>query len=168
MSHPGKESRDMKRTILLGLLWAVGWSKEPVRAEEELDLLGQPRKPQWLSDFEARKARQAREMEDFVGAVYRGEGNFVMVDEDTAVGSGGAIVRAGDSFLTPRGAYVKVGDCYLRPDGGAVVEVGDSFVSWDGAMVRAGDAYVGSMGTSMVAGGAILRNFRPKPGWRSR
>jgi hypothetical protein len=49
-----------------------------------------------------------------------------------------------------------------------VVEVGDSFVSWDGAMVRAGDAYVGSMGTSVVAGGAILRNFRPKPGWRSR
>ncbi len=108
------------------------------------------------------------EMQDFVGAVYRGGGNFVLVGDGMAVGSGGAIIQAGDTFLTPRGVYVKAGTSYLRPDGGAVVEAGDSFVSWDGTMVRAGNVYVGAMGASVVAGDTVLRNFREKPGWSTR
>lgn len=140
----------------------------PVLAWEDEDGWGRPKKQDWEKEWGAKKAREEREMEDFVGAVYRGEGNFVIVDEGTAVGSGGAIIRAGNTFLTPRGAYVKAGNSYLRPDGGAVVEAGDSFISWDGAMVRAGNVYVGAMGNSVVAGNTVLRNFREKPGWSSR
>lgn len=168
MSHPSHDDASMKIKIYFWFLILVAGSAGLGRGEEDLDLLGQPEKPEWQKVWEARKARETREMEDFVGAVYRGNGDFVLVDEGTAVGAGGAIVRAGDTFLTPQGAYVKAGDSYLRPDGGAVVDAGGSFVSWDGTMVRAGDVYVGTRGTSVVAGATILRNFREKPGWGSR
>ena len=158
----------VKTKILFGLLVAVVCGVGLGRGEEKMDILGQPKKQEWQKAFEARKAREAREMQDFVGAVYRGGGNYVIVDEDTAVGPGGTIVRAGDTFLTPRGTYVKAGESYLRPEGGAVVKAEDSFLSPDGTMVRAGDVYVGSEGTSVVAGSTILRNFREKPGWSSR
>lgn|GEM_PF-6214951 len=158
----------MKTKILSGLLLVVACGVGLGRGEEELDILGQPKNLALQKAFEARKVREAREMEDFVGAVYRGGGNYVIVDEDTAVGPGGTIVRAGDTFLTPRGTYVKAGESYLRPGGGAVVKAGDSFLSPDGTMVRAGDVYVGPEGTSVVAGSTILRHFRKKPGWSSR
>ena len=158
----------VKTKILFGLLVAVVCGVGLGRGEEEMDILGQPKKQEWQKAFEVRKAREAREMQDFVGAVYRGSGNYVIVDEDTAVGPGGTIIRAGDTFLTPRGTYVKAGESYLRPEGGAVVKAGDSFLSPGGTMVRAGDVYVGSEGTSVVAGSTILRNFREKPGWSSR
>ena len=143
-------------------------SISPLWAWDDEDSWGRPKKQDWQEEWDAKKAREEREMEDFVGAVYRGEGNFVLVGDGMAVGSGGAIIRAGNTFLTPRGAYVKAGNSYLRPDGGAVVEAGDSFISWDGAMVRAGNVYVGAMGNSVVAGNTVLRNFREKPGWSSR
>lgn len=140
----------------------------PAVAWEDEDFWNRSEKEDWQKAWDLKKAREAREMEDFVGAVYRGGGNFVLVGDGMAVGSGGAIIRAGDTFLTPRGAYVKAGTSYLRPDGGAVVEAGDSFVSWDGTMVRAGNVYVGAMGASVVAGDTVLRNFREKPGWSTR
>jgi len=148
--------------FLILVFISPGW------AWDEEDSWGRPKKQEWQKAFDAGKAREAREMEDFVGAVYRGNGNYVIVDEDMAVGPGGTIIRAGDTFLTPRGTYVKAGDSYLKPEGGAVVKAGDSFLSPDGTMVRAGDVYVGSEGTSVVAGSTILRNFREKPGWSSR
>lgn len=73
----------------------------PVLAWDEEDAWGKPAKENRQQAWGAKKAREAREMEDFVGAVYRGPGNFVLVDEGMAVGSGGAIIRAGDAFLTP-------------------------------------------------------------------
>ena len=145
--------------IFISPLWA--W-------DEEENNFGRPEKMDGQREGDTARVRKTKEMEDFVGAVYRGEGNFVLVGDGVAVGSGGAIIQAGDTFLTPRGAYVKAGGSYLRPDGGAVVVTGDSFVSWDGAMVRAGNVYVGAMGTSVVAGSTVLRNFREKPGWSSR
>jgi len=143
-------------------------SISPLWAWDEEDSWIRTGKVDWDAEWEAERAKKKQEMKDFVGAVYRGEGNFVLVGDGVAVGSGGAIIQAGDTFLTPRGAYVKAGGSYLRPDGGAVVVTGDSFVSWDGAMVRAGNVYVGAMGTSVVAGSTVLRNFREKPGWSSR
>jgi len=144
--------------ILISPVWA--WEDD-----EDWDRKG---KPDWQAEWDMERARKKQEMRDFVGAVYRGEGDFVLLGDGMAVGSGGSIVRAGNTFMTPEGAYVKAGNSYMRPDGGAVVKAGSSFISWDGAVVRAGNSYVGAMGTSVVAGNTVFRNFREKPGWSSR
>lgn len=125
-------------------------------------------KPDWQGEWDAERARKKQEMKDFVGAVYRGEGNFVLLGDGMAVGPEGSIVRAGNTFMTPGGPYVKVGNTYLRPDGGSVVKAGSSFLSWDGPVVRAGNTYLGDGGNSVVAGNTVFRNFREKPGWSSR
>ena len=78
-----------------------------------------------------------------------------------AVGAGGALVRAGDTFLTPEGAYVKAGDSFLKPGGGAVVRANGSYVGTDSALVKVGSGVnlilVGSSGASVGAGGTVLR-----------
>jgi hypothetical protein len=77
------------------------------------------------------------------------------------VGAGGALVRAGDTFLTPEGAYVKVGDSFLKPGGGAVVRAGSSYVGTDSAVARVNNSpnliLVGSSGASIGAGNTVLR-----------
>ena len=42
--------------------------------------------------------------QEIVAAVYRGSSTHVIAGNST-VGSGGALVRAGDTILTPEGAY---------------------------------------------------------------
>lgn len=140
----------------------------PARAWEDEDDWGRKGKPDWQAEWDAERAKKKQEMKDFVGAVYRGEGNFVLLGDGTAVSSEGAIVRAGNTFMTPEGSYVKAGNTYLRPDGGSVVKAGNSFLSCDGAIVRAGNTYLGDGGNSVVAGNTVLRNFRDKPDWSSR
>lgn len=143
-------------------------SISPLWAWDEEDSWIRTGKVDWDAEWEAERAKKKQEMKDFVGAVYRGEGNFVLLREGMAVGSEGAIVRAGNTFMTPEGAYVKAGNTYLRPDGGSVVKAGNSFLSWDGSIVRAGNTYLGDGGSSVVAGNTVFRNFREKPGWSSR
>jgi len=140
----------------------------PVFAWDDEDDWGPKGKPDWQAEWDAERARKKQEMKDFVGAVYRGEGNFVLLGDGMAVGPEGAIVRAGNTFMTPKGPYVKAGNTYMRPDGGSVVKAGNSFLSWDGSIVRAGNTYLGDGGNSVVAGNTVLRNFREKPGWSSR
>lgn len=97
---------------------------------------------------------------EFVAAVYRGNSTYALAG-NSAVGSGGAIVRAGDTFLTPQGAYVKVGDTFLKPSGGAVVSAGGSYVGTDSALVKVSNGsnliLVGSDGASIGAGATVLR-----------
>lgn len=140
----------------------------PARAWDDEDDWGRKKKTDWQGEWDAERARKKQEMKDFVGAVYRGEGNFVLLGDGMAVGPEGAIVRAGNTFMTPEGPYVKAGNTYMRPDGGSVVKAGNSFLSWDGSVVRAGNSYLGDGGSSVVAGNTVFRNFRDKPGWRSR
>lgn len=140
----------------------------PLWAWDDEDDWGRPKKQDWQKEWDAERARKSQEMKDFVGAVYRGEGNFVLLGDGMAVGPEGAIVRAGSTFMTPEGPYVKAGNTYLRPDGGSVVKAGNSFLSWDGSIVRAGNTYLGDGGNSVVAGNTVFRNFREKPAWSSR
>jgi mono/diheme cytochrome c family protein len=78
-----------------------------------------------------------------------------------AVGAGGALVRAGNTILTPEGAYVQAGDSFLKPAGGAVVRAGNSYVGTDSALVKVGNSpnliLIGSDGASIGAGNTILR-----------
>jgi|688.fasta_scaffold15540_5 hypothetical protein len=55
-------------------------------------------------------------MSDFVGAVYRGQGQYNMAGS-IATGEGGVIMRRGSVLLTPRGQYQKVGSVYLTQEG---------------------------------------------------
>ena len=144
--------------ILISPLW--GWDDE--------DSWSRTEKVDWDAEWEAERVKKKQELKDFVGAVYRGKGNFVLLGDGMAVGSEGAIVRAGSTFMTPEGPYVKAGNTYFRPDGGSVVKAGNSFLSWDGSMVKAGNTYLGDGGNSVVAGNTVFRNFREKPGWSSR
>lgn len=144
--------------ILISPLWA--W--------DDQDSWSRTGKVDWDAEWETERVTKKQELKDFVAAVYRGEGNFVLLGDGMAVGSEGAIVRAGNTFMTPEGPYVKAGNAYMRPDGGSVVKAGNSFLSWDGSMVKAGNTYLGDGGTSVVAGNTVFRNFREKPGWSSR
>jgi len=100
--------------------------------------------------------------QEFVGAVYRGNSTHVIVG-NSAVGASGAIVRAGDTFLTPEGAYVKVGDTFLKPGGGAVVRADGSYIGTESAVVKVSNGsnlmLVGSDGASIGAGDTILRSL---------
>ena len=77
------------------------------------------------------------------------------------MGAGGALVKAGDTLLTPEGAYVRAGGSYLKPGGGAVVKAGSSYVGTDSALVNVGSGpnliLIGSDGASIGAGNTILR-----------
>ena len=98
--------------------------------------------------------------QEIVAAVYRGSSTHVLAG-NSAVGSGGALVRAGNTILTPEGAYVQAGDSFLKPAGGAIVKAGDSYVGTDGALVKVGNSpnliLIGSDGASIGAGNTVLR-----------
>jgi hypothetical protein len=98
---------------------------------------------------------------EFLAAVYRGNHTYV-IDQTTASSAGGAIVRCGDTYLTPRGAYVQIRDTFLKPGGGAVVDCKGSYVGTANATARVGTgannlAFVGSDGASFGAGETVLR-----------
>ena len=101
-----------------------------------------------------------RMSQEFVAAVYRGSSTHVLAG-NSAVGAGGALVRAGDTFLTPEGTYVKVGNSFLRPSGGAIVKADISYVGTDGTLAKVNNSpnliLVGSHGASIGAGNTILR-----------
>jgi hypothetical protein len=123
----------------------------------------------WEREIDAKKKREIREMRDFLGAVYRGEGAMNITHGNLAQGAEGSIVRTGSTFSTPRGVYVKVGDNWFLPDGeGSVRKVGSSFLGPDGAVVSTGSTYLGAGGNSVVAGQSVFRNFPSKPYWSSR
>jgi len=98
--------------------------------------------------------------QEFVAAVYRGNSTHVLAG-NSAVGAGGTIVQAGNTFLTPEGAYIKAGDSFLKPGGGAVVRAGVSYVGPDSAAARVNSGrnliVVGPDGASIAAGNTILR-----------
>ena len=101
-----------------------------------------------------------RMSQEIVAAVYRGSSTHVIAG-NSALGSGGALVRAGNTILTPEGAYVQAGDSFLKPSGGAVVRAGNSYVGTDSALVKAGNSpnliLIGSDGASIGAGNTVLR-----------
>jgi len=99
--------------------------------------------------------------QEFLAAVYRGNSTYI-VAETTASSAGGAIVRCGDTYLTPQGAYVRCGDTFLKPGGGAVVDCAGSYVGSTSAVARVGNGannltFVGSEGASIGAGATVLR-----------
>ena len=98
--------------------------------------------------------------QEFVAAIYRGNGTHVIAG-NSAVGANGALVRAGNTILTPEGAYVQAGDSFLKPGGGAVVRAGNSYVGTDSALVKVGKGpnliLIGSDGASIGAGNTVLR-----------
>lgn len=98
--------------------------------------------------------------QEIVAAVYRGSSTHVLA-WNSAVGAGGALVKAGNTLLTPEGAYVQAGGSYLKPGGGAVVKAGSSYVGTDSALVNVGNGpnliLIGSDGASIGAGNTILR-----------
>jgi len=107
-----------------------------------------------------RSAREVREMRDFLGAVYRGQGAMNITSGRLAQGSEGSIVRTGNTFTTPRGVYVKVGDNWFLPDGeGSVRRVGSSFLGPKGAVIKTGQTYLGGGGNAVAAGQAVFRNY---------
>lgn len=98
---------------------------------------------------------------EFLAAVYRGNHTYI-IDKTTASSAGGAIVRCGDTYLTPNGAYVQIRDTFLKPGGGAVVNCRGSYVGTANATARVGSgannlAFVGSDGASFGAGDTVLR-----------
>lgn len=98
---------------------------------------------------------------EFLAAVYRGNSTYI-IDQTTASSAGGAIVRCGDTYLTPHGAYVQIRDTVLKPGGGAVVDCKGSYVGTANATARVGTgannlAFVGSDGASFGAGETVLR-----------
>ena len=90
-----------------------------------------------------------------------------MIAGNSAVSSGGAIVRAGETYLTPHGAYVKVGNSFLKPGGGAVASADGSYVGTGSALVKVNRSadiiFVGSEGASIGAGSTILRPLLISP-----
>jgi hypothetical protein len=98
--------------------------------------------------------------QEIVAAVYRGSSTHVIAG-NSAVGAGGALVKAGDTLLTPEGAYVQAGGSYLKPGVGAVVKAGSSYVGTDSALVNVGSGLnlilIGSDGASIGAGNTVLR-----------
>ena len=99
--------------------------------------------------------------QEFLAAVYRANSTYI-VAQTTASSAGGAIVRCGDTYLTPQGAYVRCGDTFLKPGGGAVVDCDGSYVGSTSAVARVGNGannltFVGSEGASIGAGATVLR-----------
>jgi len=116
----------------------------------------------WLVLAGALRAGEDEDMDDFLGGVYRGRGEYVKAGS-TASGRDGTIVRSGSVYFTPRGQYQRVGSVYLTPDGDIVTRAGNSFVSRDDIRVKAGGTYNGRDGTTVTAGSAVF-----KPDWASR
>jgi len=105
-------------------------------------------------------AGEEAEMNDFVGGVYDGDGTYTTAG-NVAVGTHGAIIKAGDTYFTPRSVYVKCGDSYISPHR-TVVQAGDSFVGYGTSQVKAGDVFVGQA-TAISSGSTIFRKS-----WASR
>ena len=100
------------------------------------------------------------EMNDFVGGVYDGDGVCATAG-NVAVGTQGAIIKAGDTYFTPNGVYVKAGDSYVSANR-TVVRAGDSFVGYDNLQVKARNVFVGQS-VGIVSGATIF-----KQSWASR
>jgi len=100
------------------------------------------------------------ELNDFVGGVYDGDGTYATAG-NVAVGSHGAIIKAGDTYFTPSGVYVKCGDSYISPHR-TVVRAGDSFVGYGTSQVKAGNVFVGQA-TAISSGSTVFRKS-----WASR
>jgi hypothetical protein len=96
------------------------------------------------------------EMENFIGGVYQKEGFYADCGDGIAVGPGGAIIKCGDTYLTPTGVYVNSGGTYLGPRGKVVVKVGSDFVGTTGFTARAGDMYLSASSVSVGLRGAML------------
>ena len=116
----------------------------------------------WLVLAGALRAGEDEDMDDFLGGVYRGWGQYVKAG-NTASGRDGIIIRSGSVYFTPRGQYQKVGSVYLTPDGDIVTRAGSAFVNRDDTRVKAGGTYNGWDGTTVTAGSTVF-----KPGWSSR
>ena len=128
-----------------------------------------PRASSLEREIDAKKKREIREMRDFLGAVYKGEGAMNITHGNLAQSDEGSIVRTGNTFTTPRGVYVTVGDNWFLPDGeGSVRKAGSSFLGPEGAIVSTGSTYLGAEGNAVVAGQSVFRNFPSKPSWSSR
>ena len=100
------------------------------------------------------------EMNDFVGGVYDGSGIRATAG-NVAVGTQGAIIKAGDTYFTPTGVYVKAGDSYVSANR-TVVRAVDSFVGYNTSQVKADNVFVGRS-VAIVSGATII-----KPTWASR
>ena len=96
------------------------------------------------------------EMEDFIGGVYQNEGFYADCGGGIAVGPGGAVIKCGDTYLTPTGVYVNAGGTYLGPRGKVVVRVGSDFVGTTGFTAKAGDMYLSASSVSVGLKGAML------------
>lgn len=96
------------------------------------------------------------EMENFIGGVYQKEGFYADCGDGIAVGPGGAIIKCGDTYLTPTGVYVNSGGTYLGPRGKVVVKVGSDFVGTTGFTAKAGDMYLSASSVSVGLKGAML------------
>ena len=105
-------------------------------------------------------AEDETEMNDFVGGVYNG-GGISATAGNVAVGTQGAIIKAGDTYFTPTGVYVKAGDSYVSANR-TVVRAVDSFVGYNTSQVKADNVFVGRS-VAIVSGASII-----KPAWASR
>ena len=105
-------------------------------------------------------AEEETEMNDFVGGVYDGSG-ISATAENVAVGTQGAIIKAGDTYFTQNGVYVKAGDSYVSANR-TVVRAGDSFVGYNASQVKADNVFVGQS-VAVVSGATIF-----KQSWASR
>jgi hypothetical protein len=105
-------------------------------------------------------AEDETEMNDFVGGVYD-RGGISATAGNVAVGTQGAIIKAGDTYFTPNGVYVKAGDSYVSANR-TVVRAGDSFVGYNTSQVKADNVFVGRS-VAIVSGAIIF-----KQSWASR
>jgi len=95
-------------------------------------------------------------MRDFIGAVYKNRGTWIMTDKDNALGNGGCIRKVGDNYFTPNGFYRKVGNTYLSDTDDPVVSTGSTFLSSSRAVVKTGSTYLWSGGNKVSTGSTIL------------
>lgn len=99
-------------------------------------------------------AEDNKELERFIGGVYKGSGTWVMTSGDNALSDLGCIRKVGDNYFTPDGYYRKIGNTYVK-DGSAIVTTGETFLG-DGAVVSTGSTYLGDGKVRVSTGHTVL------------